>query len=1562
MARAANIPASSSPSRAGRGRPRATETATTTTAEKAAALSKPRRGRPPKARTAVEPKKSTVLKPTASSVAKRNNVMVDNDNDDEDMTDDEIGSIVAKQKTRPASSTVRRTAATTTKATSRVTKTARSNAQIDSDDDDELAQPEIPKRKVGRPPKTKPVDKESSTTPEVAAPKPRGRPRLNPAKAPAAGAGAGTQRKVTTTRTAATANNEARQTGRGTTLSALSSVKSSFLKEPAKKKKVTFQDLIDSDDDIPVVSESVPPKKSTAASNMQSGLKAKPVRKAAGSGRGRKPAAAKDTVQPLSPKKATQVAKSSSHAGSDNPDDDELSSAKVEEKVLVKSPIRHSENTVLASPIKRINFAAPAFSPRPKASEDIENNENATLRSNRPVEFGDARFMASPARRLPSSPFRFTMKETPRRTMILNKDQADASAQPELAASRASPLKASPKKGPLFKQPAGNSPSSSPFKLSLLKSPAKRVCSPFKLALSPEKDRFSKLGNSEDAAETDMISGHRDDGSPRPIGYRRSESLQAKASEGDIWLEDPFVDAPAPVETEEEALNMEDEEMPEQQHVATEAEQEDFEEPVEPAEVEMQQNDLRHHHLEAEEVQDEQEAEEPHQIIEVPLETNGQNENVVVEELHLSSPSLNLEVFEGQEHLIDRSSPARGGSVQQDGEEGREGEQQEENEEISEPEELHELAAEELRFDDAVDGPVEQHARSSAEPEMEMQEGVPEHQGLTKEEMLQEEMLQEEQHGDDEAVEQPEQITEESMDVEDVHDDAVMSDSGIPSPYREPTTFEIEGGAYDNEGSEGQEAMQTEEEGEEPSLMPEEHLENQETMSPAVEQRGASSPFSEARMIRLSSPASSVHHSYETEENMEVEHEPQHIQPSPTMSPAKEVTYEPREEDDAESDTDPVVDTLLFDAKRARRSQVFVQPATPGSVRQRYDEDTSIIQGDEDGGDLGFTPLAAQLSEWKASTPVESQPRRPRRRGVFSLAGNSRSSVAATRKSTQDHRYRLRKSSSTFRRSSLGLSMFNLESLEDEQEATSASSVAEIPDAPSPVCELDNMESAHKAEADNGPSDTQVYSDADEAPELENGDILQEPEEHTTDELVHSIQESLNQDILLQSEENVEAWDKDTASEHEDEPAEPLLSTEEDKENDEMAALSVPSTPKRATPGHLRTVHTVSKVPLRPEGMVSPLKVSRKRARSLSSGPATRASPRIRAMTKSQTSPAVSPRKHSLALRPSQQEYSDQADEPARADDPPTSAKSRRVSSPVDPFQDAADEPQVLKGVSAFVDVHTTEGEDASGIFIELLTQMGARCVKSWSWNPRASLSPVDGAEPRENKVGITHVIYKDGGVRTLEKVRQAGGLVKCVGVSWVLDCERENRWLDEAHYLVDSSIIPRGGAKRRKSMQPQSLSNVNGTLVKADGPAYPRAGRVSGVDRESVREFIRLTPPSPAKQSPNYQNTFSTPAKDTFSGSSRRLSQQPSTPGQSEFQFNFDFDPSSFSPTTPYYLSKGAKLVQQTCPPKQTREGLFPIIGRTEDESSSKLRAKLEAARRKSLAFKPRRESPLKK
>lgn len=99
---------------------------------------------------------------------------------------------------------------------------------------------------------------------------------------------------------------------------------------------------------------------------------------------------------------------------------------------------------------------------------------------------------------------------------------------------------------------------------------------------------------------------------------------------------------------------------------------------------------------------------------------------------------------------------------------------------------------------------------------------------------------------------------------------------------------------------------------------------------------------------------------------------------------------------------------------------------------------------------------------------------------------------------------------------------------------------------------------------------------------------------------------------------------------------------------------------------------------------------------------------------------------------------------------------------------------QLLAGAVVFVDVHTTEGADASGIFIELLTQMGAKCVKQWNWSLRGSLDGSSSAGNLEEgggtAVGITHVVFKDGGKRTMEKVREAKGLVLCVGVGWVLE------------------------------------------------------------------------------------------------------------------------------------------------------------------------------------------------
>ena len=51
-----------------------------------------------------------------------------------------------------------------------------------------------------------------------------------------------------------------------------------------------------------------------------------------------------------------------------------------------------------------------------------------------------------------------------------------------------------------------------------------------------------------------------------------------------------------------------------------------------------------------------------------------------------------------------------------------------------------------------------------------------------------------------------------------------------------------------------------------------------------------------------------------------------------------------------------------------------------------------------------------------------------------------------------------------------------------------------------------------------------------------------------------------------------------------------------------------------------------------------------------------------------------------------------------------------------------------------------------------------------------ASVADSSVATASGSKIGITHVVYKDGGKRTLEKVRDTEGVVKCVGVGWVLE------------------------------------------------------------------------------------------------------------------------------------------------------------------------------------------------
>ena len=167
--------------------------------------------------------------------------------------------------------------------------------------------------------------------------------------------------------------------------------------------------------------------------------------------------------------------------------------------------------------------------------------------------------------------------------------------------------------------------------------------------------------------------------------------------------------------------------------------------------------------------------------------------------------------------------------------------------------------------------------------------------------------------------------------------------------------------------------------------------------------------------------------------------------------------------------------------------------------------------------------------------------------------------------------------------------------------------------------------------------------------------------------------------------------------------------------------------------------------------------------------------------------------------------------------------------------------------------------------------------------------------------------------------------------------CERENKWLDEVEYAIDTSLIPRGGHRRRKSMEPRMLSNINGSLVPAEAPA-----KVT-FDISPTKEFLNLSSPISRRES------IAVPSR----------SPEPETP-RPDHQFYDDGESSWGSPTTPYYLSRGAELVQQTCPPKQTMQPLFPLSGRIEDQPDERVRQRLLLARRKSLQWAPKVGSPL--
>lgn len=206
--------------------------------------------------------------------------------------------------------------------------------------------------------------------------------------------------------------------------------------------------------------------------------------------------------------------------------------------------------------------------------------------------------------------------------------------------------------------------------------------------------------------------------------------------------------------------------------------------------------------------------------------------------------------------------------------------------------------------------------------------------------------------------------------------------------------------------------------------------------------------------------------------------------------------------------------------------------------------------------------------------------------------------------------------------------------------------------------------------------------------------------------------------------------------------------------------------------------------------------------------------------------------------------------------------------------------------------------------------------------------------------------------------------------------CERENEWLDEHQYYIDTSLIPRGGARRRKSMEPKALANLNGTLIPnsaarnaaresqaAPTTPAPANRRDSGLwmhspeDLENARgdfDMNDLDFDIPADQEDWYNTVPLTPVPKTPAPEAIHrfaMDVTPDTPiEEADDDENIGVDE----------MMSREQLTQQTCPPKAQhmyRDLGAGILGIDRDQNVAR---RLMDARRKSMAFAPKVSSPL--
>ncbi|GAW11355.1 hypothetical protein ANO14919_006990 [Xylariales sp. No.14919] len=552
------------------------------------------------------------------------------------------------------------------------------------------------------------------------------------------------------------------------------------------------------------------------------------------------------------------------------------------------------------------------------------------------------------------------------------------------------------------------------------------------------------------------------------------------------------------------------------------------------------------------------------------------------------------------------------------------------------------------------------------------------------------------------------------------------------------------------------------------------------------------------------------------------------------------------------------------------------------------------------GSGLGYTPLSVQLGAWKASSPLKAR-------------------QSEQKPSTQP---------------------------EDDDDEFSLLDESEFPIVETPAKGFFDDEMRIRADMENEAA-MEAFLEADIAAKFDKHDFHDLGLMSESEELSVVMEDDESSVINTQENEPSRSFGSvSTASqEYGDENAVPIDPALFGNGADAPTSNEPPPvTPKRSFAS--REFHTISKVPLKRADDSPPRTLNKRHCSTVSKATSQRPSGPFSGVTLP-------------GKRSSQIELEKQTDQESKFPQATPSKFSARSSVGTPARTTRSDlNPALLHGAIVFVDVHTTEGADAGRIFVDLLIQMGARCVKSWPWNPTTAT----GSEADISKIGITHVVFKDGGKRTLEKVNESNGIVQCVGVSWVLDCEKENRWLNEKDYRVDTTLVPRGGHNRRKSMEPKAVANMNGTLVtpmkvNSGLSREPQTVPNNYMSRRDSTVWMR----SPSENDEDEDAPSEPSEMDWESTSAPILTPIPKTPAP-EMVAKFAMDITPGTPTASFDMTPSKnQLLMQTCPPKPSS---FANIGESfvNRDQDQNVMMRLMAARRKSMQFAPKVASPLKK